>query len=292
MRYLITGGTGSLGHALVPVLLKVRGTERVVILSRDEYKQALMRDEFPDPRLELILGDVRDQARMELAMGEQPDVIIHAAALKRVDSVARDPDEVFKTNVLGTRNTLHAALNSRRVVPKFLLISSDKACQPLNSYGISKAMAEQLTLGFNTYSMNRGMVCGVVRYGNVLDSRGSVLEVWKRQVAQGQLLTLTDPGMTRFAITLSEAVDFIRSQLLLLNHSSEKRVFIPTLPCFRVVDLLQAFMHKKNLLTHPYVITGLRPGGEKLHEVLDIDPLVSSDAGPFLSIQELQEKIT
>ena len=140
MRLLITGGTGSLGTALVKTLLRSDEYERIIVYSRDEYKQALLKETFPDPRVECWLGDVRDYARLKLAFRGEINHVIHAAALKRVDSVARDPDEVFKTNVEGTRNVCHAALGAR-LVTKVLLISSDKACQPLNAYGISKAMA-------------------------------------------------------------------------------------------------------------------------------------------------------
>jgi UDP-N-acetylglucosamine 4,6-dehydratase len=169
LRILITGGTGSLGHALVRHYLSTTD-HRLIVFSRDELKQAQMREEFPDGRLDFFLGDVRDLPRLELACAAAPDVVVHAAALKRVDAVCDDPDEVLKTNILGTRNVLHAA---RGRVPKCLLISTDKACYPTTVYGASKLTAEILSTTFNAYSFPHGTISASVRYGNVLNSRGS-----------------------------------------------------------------------------------------------------------------------
>jgi UDP-N-acetylglucosamine 4,6-dehydratase len=254
MRALITGGTGSLGNALVKSWLKRGDVERLVVFSRDELKQAQMREKFPDPRLDFRLGDVRDSTRLKLAF-HGIDTVIHAAALKRVDATAGDPLELCKTNIFGTGNVLQAALSAK--VARVLLISSDKACQPANVYGGSKFMAEQLTTQFNVYGAPQGTISASVRYGNVLYSRGSVLNVWKEQAT----LTLTDPCMTRFLITMGQAIQLIEDAL---EHMEGGEIFVPTLPACNLEVLAAA--------AHPWVcgrlITGLRPGGEKLHETL------------------------
>ncbi len=261
MKLLITGGTGSLGHALVPYYLKRTDTERIIVFSRDELKQAHMREEFPDPRVEFFLGDVRDRRRLELAFGSGVDTIIHAAALKRIDSVAHDPDEVFKTNVMGSRNVLHAALHGIHLKPRrVLLVSSDKACYPTNAYGVSKAMAEHLFTSFNVYGYPQGIRTSVVRYGNVLGSRGSVLHTWRGQIQRGKPVTITDPGMTRFLITLPGAVLFIDT---ILQEMEGGEVFVPFLPVVNMLDLAGVLG-----ATPPHQLIGLRPGGEKLHETL------------------------
>lgn len=258
MRILITGGTGSLGHALVKHWLATT-TYRLVVLSRDELKQAQMREEFPDARLDFFLGDVRDLQRLELAFAAGIDVVVHAAALKRVDSVCYDPDEVFKSNVLGSRNVLQAA---RGRVSRCLLISSDKACYPTNAYGLSKAMAESLFTSFNVYGKPHGTSSAVVRYGNVLGSRGSVVTVWRKQIAEGKPLTLTSPEMTRFLITFAQAVELIEDAL---GSMEGGEIFVPRLKATTMPDLLRAVWSLGPLSA---TTIGLRPGGEKLHETL------------------------
>ena len=255
MRLLITGGTGSLGHALVHHFLKATDW-RLVVLSRDELKQAHMREAIPDARLDFRLGDVRDQARLNLAF-YGCDAIVHAAALKRVDAVAGEPVEVFKTNVLGTWNVLQAALTNH--VPKVLLISSDKACYPINAYGASKFAAESLTVSFNTYGHPQGTRASAVRYGNVLGSRGSVIHVWRNQLARGKTLTVTHPDMTRFIITMTQAVALVHA---CLDSMEGGEVFVPRLPAAKLMDIAQA------MAAGPVSVTGLRPGGEKLYETM------------------------
>src|SRR5574342_127185 len=205
MRLLITGGTGSLGHALVRYFLKETDW-RLVVFSRDELKQATMHALIDDPRVDFRLGDVRDLGRLKLAF-HGIDAVIHAAALKRVDAVAGDPIEVYKTNVLGTFNVLQAALSTG--VPKTLVISSDKACQPINAYGASKFAAESLTVSFNQYGYPQGCRASVVRYGNVLGSRGSVIHAWRQQ----DPIRLTHHDMTRFIITMPQAVSLVHTIL-------------------------------------------------------------------------------
>ena len=262
MRALITGGTGSLGNALVRAWLQRDDVERLVVLSRDELKQAQMRERFPDPRLLFFLGDVRDISRLKLAF-YGIDTVIHAAALKRVDATASDPLELIQTNVMGTANVLRAALactdNPSQLRPvKVLLVSSDKACLPVNAYGASKFMAEQLTVNFNVYGAPRGCISSAVRYGNVLGSRGSVVHTWRRQ---GDVLTLTEPHMTRFIITMEQAVGVIDAALESMEGGE---VFVPyKLPAALMEDLAQAVCTGAE-----YIYGGLRPGGEKMHELL------------------------
>lgn len=270
MRALITGGTGSLGHALTRAWLAREDVSRLVILSRDEWKQAQMRERFPDPRLDFRLGDVRDLARLTLAF-YGIDTVIHAAALKRVDATANDVLELSKTNIQGTSNVLQAALSCG--VKRVLLISSDKACLPVNAYGASKFMAEQLAVNFNVYGAPQGTISSVVRYGNVLGSRGSVIHLWR---GQGGVLTLTEPGMTRFIITMKQAVSFISEAL---NAMEGGEVFVPKLPAARLENLAQAVCTGAE-----YIYRGLRPGGEKMHELLlsDEESFRTVDPGVIL----------
>jgi UDP-N-acetylglucosamine 4,6-dehydratase len=229
--------------------------ERLVVLSRDELKQAQMRERFPDPRLLFFLGDVRDLSRLMLAF-YGIDTVIHAAALKRVDATANDPIELKQTNIDGTMNVLRAALS--KGVQRVLLISSDKACMPTNAYGASKFMAEQLVVNFNVYGAPQGCVSSAIRYGNCLGSRGSVVHTWR---GQGDVLTLTEPGMTRFIVTMNQAVEFITGAIDAMEGGE---VFVPyRLPAVQMEDLAWAVCSGAQ-----FVYAGLRPGGEKRHESL------------------------
>ena len=242
MRILVTGGTGSLGYALTRDLVD-RTEHEVVIFSRDEFKQSWMREHFPDPRVDFILGDVRDRERVADACWGV-DAIVHAAALKRIDWVARHPHEVYKTNVEGTWNVL-GACRGRRVI----LISSDKACYPINAYGASKMMAEHLTV-------RSGQT--VVRYGNVLGSRGSVLPRWLECKAQGRPLPLTDPYMTRFLITFPQAVALVQ---FALTREPAGEILVPILPACTMGSLA-------DVIGGPIARVRIRPGGEKEYETL------------------------
>lgn len=252
-----------MGRALVNRLLK-DGAERVVVFSRDEAKQARMAEEIGEhPAIRFMLGDVRDRDRLEQAMWGV-EAVVNAAALKRVDSVSFHPTEVEKTNVTGTRNVIEAAMHAG--VKKVLVISSDKAVAPENLYGASKKMAEALAVAANRYAWPRGTRVGCVRYGNVLGSRGSAAHVFRRQALLGQPLTVTDPTMTRFIITMPQAVDFC---LAALRDLQGGEIFVPILPAARVWDLALAAAEAWNgLTTSPAVVIGRRAGGEKLHEVL------------------------
>ena len=259
-RYLISGATGSFGQAYVRHLL-ARGCKRVVAFSRDEWKQAQMSAALGrPPEVRFFLGDVRDEARLRQAF-HGIDVVVHSAALKRFDDVANSVEELLKTNVIGTRNVLQAAMDCG--VGRVLLISSDKCVQAQNAYGASKALAEFLTTQWNAYSVPRGTSCASVRYGNVLGSRGSVVHLWRQAIREGRPIALTDERMTRFWLTLDWACRFVDQALETMRGGE---IFVPGLPATRMVDLAEALAPG-----HPRTIIGLRAGGEKLHEELMTD---------------------
>lgn len=256
MRILITGATGALGKSLISRLVTDQMVERLCVLSRDEHKVRLLADQYPEPNpLRWFVGDVRDESRLRIAC-QGVDAVIHAAALKRIDAVVNESTELDKTNVQGTLHLLHAAMECN--VRKVLFISSDKACQPTNAYGCTKMLAECHTVGFNSYSMPRGMACSAVRYGNVFGSTGSILHIWRQALKDGKPLPLTDYRMTRFHLTLSQAVEFCLSSLMRMKGGE---IFVPDLPAFRLTDLAEAIGGQT-------VSMGLRPGGEKLAEVM------------------------
>ncbi len=251
MNLLITGGTGSFGHAFTRHLL-TGGPGRICILSRDEFKQHEMRETFRDERLRFFLGDVRDVDRLATAF-QGIDTVVHAAALKQVPAGEYDPEEFIKTNVLGSANVLAAAREAK--VGKVLLLSTDKACAPVTLYGASKLMAERLFTAANSV---RGPVSACTRYGNVIDSRGSVIPVWRAAVAAGRAPVVTDPAATRFHMRQAEAVQLVMTALREMRGGE---VFIPKLRSYRVGDLVRVVTGQAG------EVVGLRPA-EKLHELL------------------------
>jgi len=232
---LITGGTGFLARGLVKRLLE-NGCERICVYSRGEYAQATMRAQFDnDARLRWFIGDVRDQQRLELAM-ERVAAVIHAAALKRIEVGARQPGEMVKTNVVGSQNVIEAA--RRAGVAKCLLISSDKAFEPVSPYGQTKALAESLFLTANDIYPH-GPRFAVVRYGNVWNSTGSIVPTWKGLIAAGAIaVPVTNPDCTRFFMRLDEAVTLVLGTLAVMRGGE---IEVPTLPAYRVADLAAAF---------------------------------------------------
>ena len=258
---LITGGTGSLGRALIRRVLAEDRYERVIVFSRDEFKQFAMQETIQDPRVRYFLGDIRSPARLRVALYGVTDVI-HAAALKWVAAGGYNPTEVVQTNVLGTQHVVTTAIEMgvRRVV----VVSSDKAVHPANIYGKSKAMAEEIAVSLNAYGFPRGTRIACVRYGNVLWSRGSVAYRFK---AQAPPYRLTDRRMTRFGMRMSEAVTFVLAALPNLRGGE---IFVPRLPSFRVEDVAHAVYHVGRRASDktPLEITGKRAGGEKVHEML------------------------
>ena len=254
---LVTGGTGSFGRKFVETIIRKHRPRKVIVYSRDEYKQALIAQDLPDPRLRFFIGDVRDLPRLRVAMREV-DVAIHAAAMKHVPIAEYNPMECVKTNVLGADNVVRAAIDNR--VPHVIALSTDKACNPINLYGATKLASDKIFVASNNLSGNVGTRFSVVRYGNVIGSRGSVVPYFRRLIAEGVgQLPITDPRMTRFWITLDKGVDFVLSCLELMQGGE---LFVPKIKSMSVVDLARAMAPQL-----PHTIVGIRPG-EKLHEVM------------------------
>lgn len=252
---LITGGTGSFGKAFLQEVLETRNPARVAIYSRDELKQYEMKQIYrEDPRIRFFIGDIRDRERLEMAM-HGVDYVVHAAALKQVDTAEYNPMEYVKTNILGSENVMVAAINAG--VKKVVALSTDKASSPINLYGATKLTADKLFISGNHYSYARGTKFAVVRYGNVMGSRGSVIPYFRSLAEGGEPLPITDFRMTRFWITLSQSVDFvIRS----FEQMDGGELYVPRIPSMRVVDLAHAIAPGAELME-----VGIRPG-EKLHE--------------------------
>jgi UDP-N-acetylglucosamine 4,6-dehydratase len=256
---LVTGVTGTFGRAFLRAVLGDSRWERVVGYSRDEVKQAGLQQEFGDwGQLRLFLGDVRDPDRLAMAL-RGVDTVVHAAALKRVDAGAYSPSEMIHTNIVGTMNVVAAAIHAG--VARVVVISSDKAVAATNIYGSTKFCAETYAVQANAYGHPTGTKIAAVRYGNVLGSRGSVVHVWREQVARSEPLALTSPEMSRFVMTIEQAVDLVRFALDAM-HGGE--VVVPILPSAKMVTLARAVGGD----AYPHRLVGLRPGGEKMAESL------------------------
>jgi UDP-N-acetylglucosamine 4,6-dehydratase/5-epimerase len=253
---LVTGGTGTFGKAVVDRLLCDGDIEKIAVYSRDEQKQEVMARDFPDPRLRFFIGDVRDEDRLRLAF-KGVDVVIHAAAMKIVPTCEFDPIEAIKTNILGAVHVINATVDSP-TVQKVIALSTDKAVSATNLYGGTKFVAEKTFVAANNLVTRGGAAFSVVRYGNVSGSRGSVIPKWRLCAALGQSLPITDLNMTRFWISISDAVEFVLSGLQAMQGGE---VFIPKMPSFRVRDLGKAICGAQPR----WNIIGVRPG-EKLHE--------------------------
>jgi UDP-N-acetylglucosamine 4,6-dehydratase/5-epimerase len=253
---LVTGGTGSFGTTFVSTLLAEHDPAAVRIYSRDELKQYnLQRALQGDERLRCLIGDVRDGERLRMAMNGV-DVVVHAAALKQVPVCEYNPFEAVKTNINGAENVVAAAIANN--VPRTLALSTDKAVNPVNLYGATKLAAEKIVTQGNAYAGSSPARFATMRYGNVVGSRGSVIPLFKAQAREGEL-TITDESMTRFWITLEQAVAFVISCLGMM-HGGE--VFVPRIPSMRVMDLADAIAPDATRR-----VIGIRPG-EKIHEVL------------------------
>lgn len=263
MRFLIIGGTGSLGKKLIDRLLPMN---HVAVMSRDEAKHFTIRQTLKNSKvsqhsnnLDFFVGDIRDERRILNVINQyEPNVVIIAAALKQVDTCEISPDESLLTNVLGTQNVINAVQAAKRC-PNVLFVSTDKSCAPVNSYGMCKALSERLITSQFTRSLSAKFLC--VRYGNVLESRGSIIPLFRYQALNSQYLTVTHPDMTRFVMTLDNSVDLI---LHTLAHGSSGETWIPKIPAMRIGDLAEIFseISKKSIR-----LIGLRPG-EKMHEDL------------------------
>ena len=254
---LLTGGTGSFGKAFIDYLLSKRLFDGVIrVFSRDEFKQYELQQKYPnEQRLRFFIGDVRDNHRLKRAM-EGANIVVHAAALKQIPILEYNPFEAVKTNILGTQNVIDCAIDLE--IEKAILISSDKACSPVNLYGATKMVAEKIFVQGNAYVGRGKTKLSVVRYGNVMASRGSVVPKFLQQT-KSNVLTITDEEMTRFWITLDEGVKFI---LASLTKMSGGEIFVPKLPSVKIVDLAKAIAPNTK-----FKLVGIRPG-EKLHEML------------------------
>ena len=252
---LITGGTGSFGKAFVRYALDHLNPQRLVIFSRDELKQYELRQLFKDdPRLRWFIGDVRDEQRMLRAM-HNVDYVVHAAALKQVDTAEYNPFEFVKTNVMGSQNVIEAAIDTG--VKKVIALSTDKASSPINLYGATKLTADKLFVSGNHYAAAYDSRFAVVRYGNVMGSRGSVIPYFRKLAEDGESLPITDLRCTRFFITLPQAVRFVVDSFDVMQGGE---LYVPKIPSMKITDLAQAIAPGAKM--HD---VGLRPG-EKLHE--------------------------
>jgi UDP-N-acetylglucosamine 4,6-dehydratase/5-epimerase len=252
---LLTGGTGSFGKAFIRHALAELDPSRLVILSRDELKQYEARQEFADdPRLRWFIGDIRDRRRLERAM-HGVDYVVHAAALKQVDTAEYNPFEFVQTNVTGSQNVIEAAIDCG--VKKVVALSTDKASSPINLYGATKLCADRMFISANHYAANHPARFAVVRYGNVMGSRGSVIPFFRKLAARGEALPITDLRMTRFWITLPQAVQFVVRSFDIMAGGE---LYVPRIPSMRIADLAAAIAPDS-----PTKEIGVRPG-EKLHE--------------------------
>ncbi|MGE7090260.1 UDP-N-acetylglucosamine 4,6-dehydratase (inverting) [Lysinibacillus sp. NPDC048646] len=251
---LVTGGTGSFGKKFIRVILTL-GVKKVIVFSRDELKQYEMKQEFIDSRLRFFIGDVRDKERLHRAF-DGVDIVIHAAAMKHVDACEYNPFEAVKTNINGAQNIIEAAIDCG--VGKVIALSTDKACSPVNLYGATKLASDKLFVAANAYVGEKKTSFSVVRYGNVVGSRGSVIPFFKK-IRETGTLPVTDERMTRFWITLEKGVQFVLDNLERM-HGGE--IFVPKIPSMKVMDLAKAIAPDCDI-----EIVGIRPG-EKLHEAM------------------------
>nr|WP_209881702.1 UDP-N-acetylglucosamine 4,6-dehydratase (inverting) [Azospirillum soli] len=258
---LVTGATGTFGKVFVAKVLSQFNPGRLIVFSRDELKQYEMQNTEPyrsnADRLRFFIGDVRDAGRLEMAMHDV-DIVIHAAAIKQVEAAEYNPFECIRTNVLGAQNVVEAAL--RNGVKRVIALSTDKAVSPINLYGASKLASDKIFVAANNLTGNMPTRFSIVRYGNVMGSRGSVIPVFRRMINEGaDSLPITDPRMTRFWITIDQGVNFVLSSLVRMQGGE---IFVPRIPSMKVSDLASA------MAPHlPQRVIGIRPG-EKLHEMM------------------------
>lgn len=260
---LITGGTGSFGKTFTRILLEKYNPKKIIIFSRDEYKQLIMRNDFykkfPDKKhiLRFFIGDVRDKERLYRAF-KGVDYVIHAAALKQVPAAEYNPFEAIKTNIHGAQNVIDAALDNG--VKKVVALSTDKAVNPINLYGATKLVSDKLFVSANAYSGDNGTIFSVVRYGNVAGSRGSVIPFFKKLIESGEEeLPITDFRMTRFWITLEQGVELVFKAF---GESKGGEIYVSKIPSFKITDLAIAMLPSAKLKE-----VGIREG-EKIHEVM------------------------
>lgn len=274
---LITGGTGTFGKAFVKTIIeRFPQVKRLVVFSRDELKQYEMGLQFPDSKysaLRYFIGDVRDADRLGRAM-EGIDIVIHAAALKQVPAAEYNPFECIKTNVLGAQNVIEACLDS--AVSRVVALSTDKAAAPINLYGATKLCSDKLFTAANNIKGHRDLRFSVVRYGNVMGSRGSVIPFFLER-SKSRVLPITDPAMTRFNISLQDGVDMV---LWVLENAQGGEIFVPKIPSYRITDIAKAIGPDCE-----YPVVGIRPG-EKIHEemITSSDSFNTVDLGKYFAI--------
>jgi UDP-N-acetylglucosamine 4,6-dehydratase (inverting) len=284
-RILVTGGTGSFGNKFVEtVCKKFPNIERLVVFSRDELKQFEMQKRFPEeqyPFLRFFIGDVRDQSRLKRAL-EGIDTVVHAAALKQVPAAEYNPFECIQTNVIGAQNLIEACLSTS--VSRVVALSTDKAAAPINLYGATKLCSDKLFIAANNIKGKRDLRLSVVRYGNVMGSRGSVIPFFQEKKATG-VLPITDPRMTRFNISLEEGVEMV---LWALENAKGGEIFVPKIPSYRITDVATAIAPECEQR-----IVGIRPG-EKIHEemITASDSFNTVDLGRYYAILPTTGSVT
>src|SRR3989344_7143430 len=257
---LITGGTGFLGKHLIEKILGYN-PQSIRIFSRDEVKHHLVQEKFSyHHKLRYLIGDIRDYTRLQKAC-ENVDIVIHAAALKRLDILEYNVEEAIKTNVLGTLNVVNACLRCN--VEKAIFISTDKACSPVNTYGACKFVGERIFTESNYSKGNKRTIFSCVRYGNVLESTGSVIPFFNSKIKKGEKIPLTDSRMTRFIISSEQAIELIFNAL---KYGIGGEIFVPKLPAFKIIDLIE-ILKEKHGANNEISLIGVRPG-EKIHEIM------------------------
>ncbi len=259
--YFITGGTGSFAKKLIRYLLKNNLSKKIIIFSRDEYKQLQLKEDSLInknlSKMRFLIGDVRDEDRVNFAIQDNIDVVIHAAAMKQVPATEYNPFEAVKTNIFGAKNIIESCI--KKNIKKIIALSTDKAAAPINLYGATKLTSDKLFINANFFKGKARCKFSVVRYGNVMGSRGSVIPLFLKQKKDNKIFTITDTDMTRFNITLNESVKFVLNCEKVM-HGGE--IFVPKIPSYKILDLLKAI--SKN---YKYKLIGIR-AGEKLHEEL------------------------
>ena len=257
---LVTGGTGSFGQRFIKKISSLYKPKKIIVYSRDEYKQYLMQKKFPEKNFKFMrffLGDVRDLDRLKMAM-RSVDLVVHAAALKHVPSAEYNPMEYVKTNIYGAENIIQAAISQK--VNKVIALSTDKAANPINLYGATKLASDKIFVAANNIVGNQKTIFSVVRYGNVVGSRGSVVQLFNQLIKdKSDFLPVTDKRMTRFWITLNQGVEFVISTFKLMRGGE---IFVPKIPSIKITDLAKAMAPNLKIK-----IIGIR-AGEKLHEVM------------------------
>tara|TARA_Y100001935_G_scaffold238302_1_gene224545 strand:- start:1390 stop:2397 length:1008 start_codon:yes stop_codon:yes gene_type:complete len=281
-KILVTGGTGSFGKKFVETVLQKYKPKKVIVYSRDELKQYEMQHKWPDSKespMRYFIGDIRDYNRLEMAMYDV-DIVVHAAALKQVPAAEYNPFEAVKTNIIGSQNVIDAAMS--RGVKNVIALSTDKAAAPVNLYGATKLTSDKLFIAANNYKGKNDIKFSVVRYGNVMGSRGSVIPFFKRQKKSG-LISITDSRMTRFNITINHGVNFVIECLKIMWGGE---IFIPKIPSYRITDIAKAVAPRSKIK-----FIGIRPG-EKIHEemITETDSLNTAEFKNYYVIMPSTEQ--